>query len=78
MATSAPDISPVLVIATGATELRDVFTADQLPGILIAYMHGLKTAFIVCIAVVGITAPITFLGKWNRLNTAALTGAVVA
>lgn len=42
---SAPGIDPVTVVNTGAMDLRRVFSADQLPGIWVAYMRGLKISF---------------------------------
>ncbi|KAL4900284.1 major facilitator superfamily domain-containing protein [Aspergillus multicolor] len=41
---TAPDVDPSAVIATGATELREVFGQD-LHGVLVAYIAGLEVAF---------------------------------
>jgi hypothetical protein len=46
-----------MVVATGATNIHKVFTPEQLPGILEAYMHGLRVTFLLalilsCIGVV--------------------------
>jgi hypothetical protein len=49
----APGVDPGLVLLTGASELRNVFPPDQLPGVLEAYMVGLKAAFAVAIAFSG-------------------------
>lgn len=38
---------------TGASELRNVFQADVLPGVLEAYMIGIKAAFAVAVAFCG-------------------------
>lgn len=38
---------------TGASELRNVFPADVLPGVLEAYMIGIKAAFAVAVAFCG-------------------------
>ncbi|OKL55855.1 hypothetical protein UA08_08883 [Talaromyces atroroseus] len=64
----APGVNPALVVSTGATELRSVFTAEQLPGILEAYMSGLKVAFIVPIALGGVAAIISLFPKWVSLK----------
>jgi MFS transporter, DHA2 family, glioxin efflux transporter len=64
----APGVNPSLVVATGATELRSVFTAEQLTGILEAYMSGLKVAFIVPIALGGVAAIISLFPKWTSLK----------
>ena len=63
-----PDVSPALVVATGATQLRTVFSAEQLPGIVLAYMDGLKVAFILAIASAGVTLPIALFAKWQNVK----------
>lgn len=72
---SAPGIDPAIVVKTGATDLRKVFSADQVTGILVAYMHGLKIAFAIGLASTGVALIIiTLFQRWNRLNTAAIAG----
>ncbi|EAQ86359.1 hypothetical protein CHGG_07612 [Chaetomium globosum CBS 148.51] len=44
LASSAPSVNPLMVLGTGATQLREVFPADVVPGVLVAYMAGIKTA----------------------------------
>ncbi|TKA73208.1 hypothetical protein B0A49_04242, partial [Cryomyces minteri] len=39
-----PLVRPSVVVAAGATELRRLFDAEQLPGVLRSYMAGLKNA----------------------------------
>ena len=51
---TAPGVNPVLVIITGASELHNVFPPDVLPGVLEAYMVGLKAAFAVAVAFSGV------------------------
>ncbi|KAH8668967.1 MFS gliotoxin efflux transporter glia [Xylariales sp. PMI_506] len=65
--TSAPGVDAARLIATGASELRQAFTADELPGVLTAYMHGLKAAFAVSIAFCGIAFLTTFIIPWSKL-----------
>ncbi|KAF2258393.1 MFS gliotoxin efflux transporter glia [Lojkania enalia] len=67
--TSAPGVDPSLVIATGATQLRDVFTPEQLPGIIDAYMQGLRAVFGVATGIVGFACLWTFVIPWTRLPT---------
>ena len=70
---SAPGLNPLAVVNTGATELRKVFPADQVPGILIAYMRGLKISFAIGLASTGMAfVIITVFQKYNKLNTAAI------
>lgn len=49
-----PDLNPALVVATGATELRSTFPAKDLPGLIRAFMEGLKDAYILGIALAGV------------------------
>ena len=76
---SAPGVDPSAVVNTGATDLRTVFSADQIPGILVAYMSGLKIAFAIGLASTGVAfVIITLFQRWNRLNTAAIAGGPAA
>lgn len=70
-AISAPTVSPALLLSTGATELKTVFNADQLPGVLLSYMTGVKAAFAVAIGFSGMSFVFSFLSKWDRLNSHA-------
>jgi hypothetical protein len=69
--TSAPDVDGARLIATGASELRKVFTPEELPGVLVAYMQGLTAAFAVSIALCGIAFLTTLAIPWSRLPTHA-------
>ena len=73
---TAPGVDPKLVVATGATQLRNVFSAEQLPGILTAYMDGLKLTFALVIALAGITLPIALFAKWRNVKPATAAAAV--
>ena len=46
-------MNPLLVLQTGASELQHVFQPDVLPGVLEAYMVGIKAAFAVALAFSG-------------------------
>ncbi|VUC31708.1 unnamed protein product [Clonostachys rosea] len=67
--TSASGVDPNRLITAGASELRKVFTPEELPGILIAYMHGLKAAFAVSIGLCGVAFLTTLFIPWGRLPT---------
>lgn len=69
----APDVDPAVVVATGATSLRDVFTPRQMPGILEAYMDGLRLTFLICIILACIGVLVSLLPKWVNLK-GKLTG----
>lgn len=41
-----PEIDPTMVVSTGATEIRRVFSAEDIPAVLEGFMQGLRGAFI--------------------------------
>ncbi|KAI1616462.1 major facilitator superfamily domain-containing protein [Exophiala viscosa] len=53
LAATAPDINPATVLATGASQIREAFTASQVPLVVEAYMTGLKVVFAIAIATFG-------------------------
>lgn len=65
---TAPDVNPGLVLATGATELRTVFSAQQVPGILAAYMDGLRTPFAIAIACACVTSILSVTPRWEKIK----------
>jgi len=71
-------VDPTLVLGTGATELRDLFSAEQMPGILVAYMAGIKVAFAYTVGSIGVAVFIGMLMPWGRLNREAVKGAGAA
>ena len=52
--TKAPLVQPALVLLTGASQLRQAIPPNSLPGVLEAYMVGIKAAFAVAIAFAGV------------------------
>lgn len=70
---TAPTVNPETVIATGATELRNVFSPDEVPGIISAYMDGLTISFVICLAATCMAFIIGMFSKWQRLNRDAIT-----
>ena len=62
---TAPGVDPKVVALTGATQLRSVFSASDIPGILVAYMDGLKVSFAIVIATTCIAFLLTFTPRWN-------------
>ena len=66
--TSAPGVDPAAVTAAGATQLRTVFPEDQVPGILKAYMEGIKAALALAIGATGVAFVVSFFNSWKRLN----------
>ncbi|KIW68756.1 hypothetical protein PV04_04678 [Phialophora macrospora] len=64
----APTVDAGKVLATGATDLRRVFTPAQIPGILDAYMDGLRVPFIIAIACACLTFLIAFAPRWESIK----------
>lgn len=71
---TAPGVNPLTVVTTGATDLRKVFPAEVLHGVLEAYMRGLKISFAIGLASTGMALIIIMFQRWNRLDTAAIAG----
>jgi hypothetical protein len=70
LSSTAPSIDPAQVVATGAAGLRDKFSADVLPGLLWAYMDGLRIVFAVTIASAGIATLVSMFIEKGSLTTA--------
>ncbi|KAK4164959.1 putative HC-toxin efflux carrier TOXA [Cladorrhinum sp. PSN259] len=69
LATSAPDANPFLVLGTGATQIRTVFPPEQVPGILIAYMAGIKTSLAIAVGAVGLSFFVSLFYGFKKLDT---------
>lgn len=61
-------MDPALVVATGASQLRDVFSSVDLPGIIAAYMDGIQATFAVATGMVGVGFLLSFLVPAKRLS----------
>ncbi|CAM1504942.1 Fc.00g025330.m01.CDS01 [Cosmosporella sp. VM-42] len=68
---TAPGVNPGLILATGASELHRVFSPEVLPGVLEAYMDGLKAAFAVAVAFCGIAFLCSLAIPFRKLPTHA-------
>ncbi|CAI7654832.1 unnamed protein product [Penicillium glandicola] len=71
LAATAPSINSALVISTGARELRDVFTTEQMTAILPAYMTGLKVAYAISIAAAGIAFCLSPFNNFKKIDAHA-------
>ncbi|KAJ5919851.1 hypothetical protein N7454_009686 [Penicillium verhagenii] len=67
LATTAPNVDPSLVIAAGATQLRATFP-DDINGVLLAYMAGLKATFAIAVGMVGFASFLSVFTPWDRLH----------
>ncbi|RYP24792.1 hypothetical protein DL765_000338 [Monosporascus sp. GIB2] len=65
---TVPDLDPLLVVGTGATDIRRVFPARQIPGILVAYVNGTKAAFAIAVGAAALAFIVTLFSSWERLN----------
>jgi hypothetical protein len=74
---TAPGVNPALVVATGATDLRKVFSAHDLPGILVAYLDGLRVAFAIAIATACLGFILAFAPRWQTLKGKDVMAATV-
>ncbi|KAK3381230.1 putative efflux pump antibiotic resistance protein [Podospora didyma] len=67
LAVNVPGLNPMIVVGTGASELRRVFPPELLPGIVVAYMDGLRASFAVAIGLASVAFLSTALVPWKRL-----------
>jgi hypothetical protein len=72
LASSAPDLDPQTVIASGATQIRSAFTPDQVPGVVFAYMAGVKISFALVVALAGFTCLVGLFAPWKPINAESL------
>ena len=66
--TTAPNVSVGAVLGVGATAIRSAFPEEDLPGILEAYMQGIKVVFALSTALVGISFLFALMPKWEKLR----------
>lgn len=72
---TAPGVNPALVVITGATDLRKVFSPEQLAGVLEAYMDGLKIPFAISIACACVAVLLAFAPRWEKVKVDMTGGA---
>lgn len=65
---TAPTVDPQVVVNIGATQIREVFTPEQMPGIIQAEMDGVHVAFALAIACAGIAALATLGAQRTNLK----------
>jgi MFS transporter, DHA2 family, glioxin efflux transporter len=68
------NIDPKSVVMVGVTEIRATFPADIVPGIVQAYMDGLRVDYAIAIASSGIAVLISLLSKWRNLKGKVVVG----
>ena len=75
LAKTAPEISPAMVIGTGATQIRQFFPPEQVPIVVAAYMAGIKVTLAIVVALAGFTCLVALFVPRARLNAEALKSA---
>jgi hypothetical protein len=73
-----PDVKPLVIIAAGATHIREVVTPQQLPGTLLSYNKAITTAFILPIAVGGLAFLSSLLFEWKSIKGKSLVSGSAA
>jgi MFS transporter, DHA2 family, glioxin efflux transporter len=64
---SAPSVDPTRVLLLGATNIRGNFPDEVIPGIIAAYVEGIKAAFIFATVLGGIGMIVMVFGPWKSL-----------
>ncbi|CAD6582685.1 MAG: hypothetical protein ASARMPRED_001033 [Alectoria sarmentosa] len=64
----APTVDPQAVIQAGATEIRATFAADAVPGIVQAYLKGLRAVYVLIIAFTAAATLAAAANRWERLS----------
>lgn len=64
----APGIDPRIIIAAGATHIRQVVPPDLLPGVLLAYDKALTNAYILAIACSGLAFLSSLMLEWKSVK----------
>jgi hypothetical protein len=65
---TAPTVDAATVVSVGVTQIRATFAASEVPGIIAAYMDGLKVAYAIAIACAGISVLVSVMSKWKNLK----------
>ncbi|KAL2844118.1 major facilitator superfamily-domain-containing protein [Aspergillus pseudoustus] len=68
LATNLSEINPEIALGTGATQIREAFTAAQIPIVIDGYVKGLQAVWAIMIAAFGVATLVGFLGSWKRLS----------
>ncbi|EON98258.1 putative efflux pump antibiotic resistance protein [Phaeoacremonium minimum UCRPA7] len=75
-ATTAPTVSAAALLGTGATDIHTAFSANQIPGIVLAYLAGLRVVWAITISLAGVSLLVTAAVSWKRLHGVTAGGAV--
>ncbi|KAK6504813.1 hypothetical protein TWF481_006751 [Arthrobotrys musiformis] len=70
-----PEIDRMLVVATGATEIRRAFPARYVPDIVAAYMQGIKVSLGIPTGAAGVGLVVALFGRWGRIHAGSAAAA---
>jgi hypothetical protein len=68
LSATAPNVDPNAVVIAGVSQIRQTFSPQDMPGIILAYMDGLKVAYTIAISCAGIAVLISTASKWTNLK----------
>jgi hypothetical protein len=68
LATSAPNVDVAKVLATGATQIREVFAGADLEAVIRVYMVGIKDVFLFSLAGTALTVLLALLIPLKKLE----------
>lgn len=63
-----PDLNPAIVLATGATELKNVIGVEYLPRVLVAYNEAIVQCFYVGVALASLSSIGAALIEWKSVK----------
>jgi len=64
----APTVDPETVIKAGSTEIRSSFPPNAVPGVVDAYLSGLRAVYTIVIAFAGAATLAAAANRWQKLN----------
>ena len=65
---TAPNVNPQTVLEIGASNLRQMFTGDDLHGILVAWLDGQRDAYILAIALACVAFLVSCFTNWKSIK----------
>ena len=68
LGTLATGVDAAQIIQAGSTGIPESFTKEQVPGILISYMKGLKASWAMGVGLAGVTVLISFWPEWRSIK----------
>lgn len=71
-----PDLDPAMIVAAGATGIRNLVTAEQLPLVLAAYNAAVSDVFVMAVALGGVSFLATLGFEWKSIKGKNLMASV--